>query len=350
MYLFLLLEYMGRRESLSVENKKTIINMHNDGKNQREISILIGCHKCTVSRVIKQHKESDYLMGHKSGAGRPKITSQRDDRVIGRIVRKHRFTTLTDYISDAEHVGIKISRATMQRRLSDMGYKNRVPYKKPLVNAKQRKKRLDWCKTHMQHEVNYWENIIFSDESQFCIPIGEHGKVWRRKCEELSPLCTKKVVKHPGNVMVWGCMSSKGLGHLIFIDGKVNSAEYQRILTEGLLPTIEDTFMRQHCIFQHDLAPAHASKSSKIWLANQQLDVLPWPANSPDLNPIENVWRDIKFAIRSAAYLPRTKEELKNVIKATWEKFKVKDCRKLIHSMPGRCKTVIKMKGYPTKY
>ena len=145
-------------------------------------------------------------------------------------------------------------------------------------------------------------------------------------------------------------MSYKGLGKLIFIDGKINSKEYQRILTEKLLSTIEDAFYDEHCIFQHDRVPVYSSKSTQLWLNNQGLHVLPWPSNSPDLNPIENVWRNIIFMIRSADRLQGTKQELKHFIMASCETYQVETCRKLINSIPDRCKNVLKMNSYPTKY
>ena len=75
-----------------------------------------------------------------------------------------------------------------------------------------------------------------------------------------------------------------------------------------------------------------------------------WPTNSPNWNPIENVWLNIKSVVRSAIKLPGKKEELKICIRAIWKKYKVETCQKLINSIPERCKNVLQMKGYPTKY
>ena len=112
--------------------------------------------------------------------------------------------------------------------------------------------------------------------------------------------------------MVWGYMSFNGLGKLIFIEGNVNSTKYQEILQEGLIPDLTGHLKNTNKIFQQDLAPGHNSKSSQTWFKKHKIDVLPWSGNSPDLNPIENVWRDLKFKIRSCKSPPRDKRRFED--------------------------------------
>jgi hypothetical protein len=154
--------------------------------------------------------------------------------------------------------------------------------------------------------------------------------------------------------MVWGCMGYEGLGKLIFVKEKINSLVYQDVLSKGLLPTIQENYLGeeylQEIIFQQDLAPPHNSKSTKNWLTEQKLNVLPWPANSPDLNPIENVWQKMKFVINRSNPRPKNKNELMDLITKVWDEFSLGDCRNLIESMPKRINLVLKSKGYPTKY
>ena len=69
-------------------------------------------------------------------------------------------------------------------------------------------------------------------------------------------------MKYFGSIMVLGSMSYKGLDNLICIGGKGNSEEYQRVMPKGYLPTTDDIFMSQHCIFQHNLAFFHACRST----------------------------------------------------------------------------------------
>ncbi len=101
-------------------------------------------------------------------------------------------------------------------------------------------------------------------------------------------------------------------------------------------------------IFQQDLAPAHTAKSTKSWLNDHGVGVLDWPANSPDLNPVENLWCIVKRKMRNKR--PKNADELKATVKETWASIPPQQCHKLITSMPRRIEAVIKAKWAPTKY
>ncbi len=101
-------------------------------------------------------------------------------------------------------------------------------------------------------------------------------------------------------------------------------------------------------IFQQDLAPAHTAKGTKSWFNDHGVTVLDWPANSPDLNPIENLWGIVKRKMRDTR--PNNADDLKATVKETWASIPPQQCHKLITSMPRRIEAVIKAKGAPTKY
>ncbi|KAK3548543.1 hypothetical protein QTP70_013390 [Hemibagrus guttatus] len=101
-------------------------------------------------------------------------------------------------------------------------------------------------------------------------------------------------------------------------------------------------------IFQQDLAPAHTAKSTKSWLNDHGVGVLDWPANSPDLNPVENLWGIVKRKMRNKR--PKNADELKATVKETCASIPPQQCHKLITSMPRPIEAVIKAKGASTKY
>ncbi len=129
-------------------------------------------------------------------------------------------------------------------------------------------------------------------------------------------------------------MSSAGVGPLCFLKTNVTAPIYQKILEQFLLPSADQLFKDADFIFQQDLAPAHTAKSTKSWLNDHGVGVLDWSANSPDLNPIENLWGIVKRKMRNKR--PKNADELKATVKETWASIPPQQWHKLITSMQGR--------------
>ncbi len=114
-----------------------------------------------------------------------------------------------------------------------------------------------------------------------------------------------------------GChVISAGVAPLCFLKSTVNAAIYQDILEHFMLPSADKLYGDADLIFQQDLAPAHTAKGTKSWLNDHGVTVLDWPANSPDLNPKENLWGIVKRKMRDTR--PNNADDLKAAIKATW--------------------------------
>ncbi len=115
-----------------------------------------------------------------------------------------------------------------------------------------------------------------------------------------------------------------------------------------MLPSADKLYGDADSIFQQDLAPAHTAKGTKSWFNDHGVTVLDWPANSPDLNPIENLWGIVKRMMRDTR--PNNADDLKATVKETWASIPPQQCHKLITSMPRRIEAIIKAKVAPTKY
>ncbi len=160
--------------------------------------------------------------------------------------------------------------------------------------------------------------------------------------ETQNPCCLKSSVKFPQSVMIWAAMLSADVGPLCFLKSTINAAIYQEILEHFILPSADKLYGDADFIFQQDLAPAHTAKGTKSWFNDHGVIVLDWPENSPDLNPIENLWDVVKRKMRDTR--TNNADDLKAAIKATWASITPEQCHRLISSMPRRIDAVIHAK------
>lgn len=176
--------------------------------------------------------------------------------------------------------------------------------------------------------------------------------VRRRVGEEFSPECVVPTVKHGGgSIMVWGCMTLSGVGEMFVCEGHMNSTKYINVLESALLPSFSALFGETNMAgvkFQQDNAPCHKAARTMAWFREKGIELLEWPAQSPDLNPIEHLWGLLKGKIRR--HKINTKEELKCRLLQEWNSIRPEECKKLVSSMPKRISAVIMAKGGPTKY
>ena len=164
-----------------------------------------------------------------------------------------------------------------------------------------------------------------------------------------SQICTRKVIGYGTQVHAWGCYSRNGVEILKRIRGNMNSTVYQDILTNEI--NLIDkclVFPRRSFLFQHDNTPCHWSASTVSFLEDYNICLLDWPVNSPDANPIENLWHIIKSKINTLG--PLNAEEMWSEIQNIWYNIPCTICHNLVDSMPQRVEKILKMKGFATKY
>jgi DDE superfamily endonuclease len=195
------------------------------------------------------------------------------------------------------------------------------------------KARLEFARRHRYWTIEDWKRVIWSDETKinrFC----SDGRswCWKGDGEGYKPQHVKQTVKHGGgSVMIWGCMTAHGPGFMCRILDKMNQHLYKSILESELLKTIEWYDMEaEKVIFQQDNDPKHCARSVQEWLSEQPFEVLDWPPQSPDLNPIEHLWAILKRRLNQYERPPNGMIELWERIEAEWNKIDKDDCLRLI--------------------
>jgi len=148
--------------------------------------------------------------------------------------------------------------------------------------------------------------------------------------------------------MFWGCISWKGQGTLKLIKGRIKGSTYNTLLTEAIPETFEDLDIRSAWLLEDNATP-HGTKDVINTKANLKLKkLLDYPANSPDLNPLESLWSYWKTKVKNRE--PSSLEELEVYAYEEWEKIPLDLIRNYIKSMPNRLSAIIANEGQHTKY
>lgn len=146
-----------------------------------------------------------------------------------------------------------------------------------------------------------------------------------------------------------GAFDYNGKSKLAIIRGNINSEKYQEILKNNLLPFINQP-NRRKVLFQQDNAKPHISGSTKRWLEDHNIPLMNWPAYSPDLNPIENVWGELSRAVYANVQVYSNENELIKSLMKNWNEISPRYLGKLVDPMENRIKAVIDGHGGSKKY
>lgn len=300
-------------------------------------------------KALKRYRDSGQ---HKNlaGSGRKRSSTPRQDRQLVRACLQDRLLTLPELKQIWEQAGIHTSTSTISRRLKASGISSRVAKKKPLLTSRHRNLRLDFTRQYSDWSCTDWSTVIWSDEKRFTLHRSDGSlRVRRRSGEMFLEQCVQPTVKFGGgSVMVWACMSSRGTGLMAFVSANLNSAGYLNILSNFMVPSAHLLGYGNHFFYQDDGAPCHRSKIVVDWKKENNIKCLQWPSQSPDLNPIENLWT--VMARKVGRQQLNNKTELMSAIQSAWDEITPQTCRKLVYSMPRRISAVKKARGGHTKY
>ncbi|KAI4875918.1 hypothetical protein NFI96_025593, partial [Prochilodus magdalenae] len=277
---------MGKTKELSQDLRVRIVDLHKAGMGYKKISKVLDVKVTTIGAIIRKFKEYNMTI-NRPRPGAPKKISPRGVAMMLRTVRNRPATTRQELANDLK--------GSWDHSLQGNNW---------------------------QHFAQQWIHILQCPKDETKIELfglNSTRHVWRKKNAAYDPKNTVPTVKHGGgSIMFWGCFSAKGTGLLHRITGKMDGAMYRTILRDNLLPSARDLKMGRGWVFQHDNDPKHTAKATKDWLKKNHIKVMEWPSQSPDLNPIENLWRELK--VRVAKRQPTNLHDLERICKEEWAK------------------------------
>lgn len=286
---------------------------------------------------ILNHFEEYGNVDFSENKGRTKVTTEKQDIQMVNLALADKPMTSKQIAHTMHKKGVKVSHDTVNRRLKERNCRYGAVLKKPLLKTFHIERRLIFAQENFDRD---WSRVIFTDESTFELSFGV-TRAWQVRGD---PRVTR-VVKHPPKVNVWGCFSEKGFGRLVIIHGILESKQMVRVYKEGLLPSAKMFYGTKnrnwHLLEDND--PKHKSRLCNSWKAQNEIQVIEWPSQSPDLNPIENVWALIKTKIKQKNL--HTVQGLIRAIKYEWRALSIEYAKKLAQSCVNRCHAVIENKG-----
>ncbi|PIC13099.1 hypothetical protein B9Z55_027975 [Caenorhabditis nigoni] len=329
---------MGRGKPLTDYEKGIIDANSAAGMSNRQIAISIN----RSLNVVNNYVNNPLYYGTKKSSGRPSLLSDRDKR---NIVRKAS-NAVTSCSTIKRELDLNASAETVRRVLKKSKFiKHRKMKKAPFLTAGHREKRLEFARKNARTD---WRKVIFSDEKKFnCDGPDGYRSYWHdlRK----APLRFSRRNFKGGGCMVWAAISSVGRLKLNFVSKRMDGVEYRRCLRRGL-----SRFWRQNrnnnFMFMQDGAPCHRARRTMKWLEDRRIPVLSWPACSPDMNIIENVWGVMVHKIYEGNKKYDNVRQLKKAIVAAWKDVDQQLIDNLYLSLDSRIFELTKNRGGHTSY
>ncbi|KAL7630239.1 UNVERIFIED_CONTAM: hypothetical protein RMT77_019618 [Armadillidium vulgare] len=249
---------MNKRESNLVLRGK-IIGLYESNIAKLQIARQLGTSVQTVRKWVKRHEEDGNLCDRPSPA-KPRKTTQQQDREIVTCVQTNPFTNAKQIKRELQ---LEVTTTTIRRRLREAGYHHRKPALKEKLREQHRTARLSFANEHIEKDITYWSNVIFTDEKTFCST--NHGGLhcYRLNNTRYEPSNIFEEARS-GHVTcnVWGWINYFTLGELTPITGKFNSDAYLEILEEVFLPSVRSYLFpdQTKILYVQDNSPVHTAK------------------------------------------------------------------------------------------
>ena len=320
---------------------------------QGDVAQQFGVHESMISRLVQRLRATGRLTD-RPRSGRPRVTTQRQDKRIRLVHLRNRLRTATE--TAREVIGTHGRRScvyprTVRNRLREFDLRPRRPYVGPNLTPRRRQRRMQWLRAHAPNRFRLadWRRVMFSDESRFSLQRSDRRqRVFRRLGERYSDACVREVDRFGGGgSVVWGRISHGVKTPLVVIQGNLTAVRYRdQVLMPHILPLVN----AHNLSFQHDNARPHVARVCRDFLNQNNVQVLDWPPYSPDLNPIEHLWDALDRRVRKRVNVPNNVAQLQLALIQEWNNIPQRTIDNLVGSMVRRVRAATAARGGHMRY
>jgi transposase len=328
---------------IEFETNREIVEQYIAGVSRDETcsKLHVGAHR--VSWIRHQ-----YDMGHcipaPKAKGRPlKVTDRIRDFIDVKTLQSAGMSC-KDLASEIRgRFSVSLCKSTIADIRNEEGFHPQPPRHDQVLNLAHVNARIQFCNHWLQpNMIQLLPLIHFSDESRFVL--GDDKKwIWYRNGEE-NESAMQHSIKFPKGLMIFAVIGLGFKSDLLIVEGTIDSQKYIENLQKlRFIEQLDEKYGKGNWIFQQDGAPCHTSRASREWIQERCVLLQPWPANSPDLSPIELLWAILKRTIWHMS--PKTISDLERVLRDSWSSISQSTIDKLCIRFKDRLQLCQQVKG-----
>lgn len=339
------------RNPISSFDRVRIVTLRQQGLSMREVARIVGRSHSDVVRTWNRYQATGDVKDQQR-TGRPRATTAADDRFLLVTARRNRFENATELRrSFLEATGTAVSTQTIRNRLHDSQLGARRLWRGPALKARHRAARYAWAREHEMWDLVRWHRVLFSDEVRICLsPDNNRQRVWRESGDAARlRYSVGHVQQGGGSVMFWAGIMNGHRTPLVAVQGAMTALQYRDTILEPIVEPLHQN-VGDGFVLQDDNARPHRARLVNEYLQEAGIERLEWPALSPDMNPIEHAWDQLKRAVRRRRNPPRTVDELRIAAIEEWDNLEQQSLNDLVDSMTRRVRACRLARGGITRY